>query len=164
MISSRPLSFILTVAAIALMGERPNAQTLAPDKACLVKPGQMDSCVPIVACLIGEDVYFVGQALGWNSGTFAGRTNAGFSCYGTWTARNIANVGQAELECDNGRTGGALFVSQDNMTGTATGHGTMSNGTGLQMWSGRNIQQFIINQTGNVNARLMCGEVEIPLG
>lgn len=68
------------------------------------------------------------------------------------------------MSCENGLTGFVLFTYQDGQTGTATGFGKMSNGHGIQGWSGHNIQQFLINESGDVNAQLLCDSFIVPTG
>jgi hypothetical protein len=156
------LSRILSVAAITLVPICAHASPKV-DMSCLLHFDSPGSCTPLVACLPEANIYFTGRALGWNEGTFAGNTSADFSCTGTWRGQNMFGLGQAIFECDNGLTGAAYFTYQDVETGTATGSGVMSNGMNLQVWSGRNIQQFLVNETGDVDAPLMCGDVQVPI-
>jgi hypothetical protein len=67
------------------------------------------------------------------------------------------------IECDKGLTGIAIFTYHDSQTGTATGLGLMSDGRTVRMCSGRNIRQFPINESGDVSARLMYGDVPVPI-
>lgn len=133
------------------------------DMDCKIKRGSDESCAPLVACIGVNSVYFTGRALGWDSGLVTGTSNAGFSCIGTWKYQNMFGLGQARLACKNGMQGIVYFTAIDNLTGTVTGHGATSDGQPIRVWSGHNIQQFLAGETGDVNARLMCGHVEIPL-
>ncbi len=156
------LSRILTAAAIVLV---PVVTVSGPkvDPDCHMRFGHPDSCSPLVACLGGTGIYFTGRAIGWDTGTFAGDTNGGFSCVGQWQARTALGVGRAAFNCDNGRHGIAFFTSQDNATGTASGFGALDDGSPLRVWSGHNIRQFLINKTGDVDTRLKCGDMDIPV-
>jgi hypothetical protein len=122
------------------------------------------TCAPLIACMGETGIYFTGRAIGWNSGTFAGETNAGFACFGEWTFKGFLGLGEAVIECDNGLTGVIYFTSQDAETGTAIGIGRLSNNATVQMWSGHNIRQFLKNESGEVEPRLMCADVEVPVG
>lgn len=133
------------------------------DMGCKTTVGSPSSCSPLVACIGTSNTYFTGRAVGWNTGTLTGTTNAGFSCKGAWVARNAVGLGQAKIECGNGLKGVAYFTYIDGDTGTVIGHGTTSDGQSIRLWSGQKIQQFLATKTGDVNARLMCGSVEIPL-
>lgn len=156
------LSRILCVAAIALV---PAIGLSGPkvDKNCHLSPGHSDSCTPLVACLGGSGIYFTGRAMGWSRGSFAGDTNGGFSCVGEWKAQTVLGVGQAIFECDNGRRGVAFFTYLDNQTGTVTGHGALDDGRPLHVWSGHNIRQFLVNESGDVNTNLKCGNIDVPI-
>ena len=131
---------------------------------CLPLIGSQENCVPIVGCLGDKGDHFVGRAIGWNTGTFEGVSRSNLTCFGEWTTSNALGFGQANIVCDGDLNGVAYFTYQDEVTGTATGQGVLSDGRPLRMWSGHNIQQFIQNQTGDVDARLMCGEIPVPIG
>ena len=156
------LSRILPAAAIMLL---PLTATAGPkvDLTCDLIPGSLSSCSPLIACIPEAGIYFTGRALGWGDGTFAGETNAGFGCTGSWMTRNFLGLGQAVFECDNDLTGAAYFTYQDNATGTVTGSGAMSNGLSVQVWSGHNVRQFLINEQGDVDAQLICGDLPVPI-
>lgn len=160
------LFLILSLGAIAVLPVMARAQPGASpkvDPTCQIRYGKADSCAPLVACVGTSGIYFAGRALGWNTGTFAGRTNAGFNCSGQWKHRNAIGLGQAVFECDNGLTGIGYFTSLDGPTGTAIGRGMLSDGRPFRMWSGHQIRQFLINESGDVNARLMCADVPVPI-
>lgn len=162
MFALRILSSILPLIAIAVMAE-PGLAGPKVDLSCVHRPDSQENCTPLVACFGTSGLYFTGRAIGWNDGTFAGDTNAGFACIGQWMARNALGLGQAVFECDNGRHGVVYFTYRDNQTGTATGGGFLDDARAVRMWSGHNIHQFIINDSGDINARLMCGDTEVPI-
>lgn len=157
----RSLPLVVTVVALlaapALAGPKvdPNCDQTYEGRA---------TCAPLIACMGETGIYFTGRAIGWNSGTFAGETNAGFACFGEWTFKGFLGLGEAVIECDNGLTGVIYFTAQDAETGTAIGIGRLSNDTKVQMWSGHNIRQFLKNESGEVEPRLMCADVEVPVG
>ncbi len=131
---------------------------------CILKPGQENSCTPLVACVGETGVYFTGRAFGWGeSGTLSGTTNAGYKCKGTWMHRNFFGAGQANLTCSNGLQAVVFYTSVDPETGTVVGHGYTNDRQKISAWSGHKIRQFIVNSAGDVDAKLMCGLVEIPL-
>lgn len=166
MLWSKPLSCIAAAGAI-VVGAALAPKALAADtlsETCLPRIGSQENCVPIVGCLGDEGDHFVGRAIGWDNGTFEGLSRSMLTCFGEWTTSNALGLGQANIYCDEGLKGVAYFAYQDVVTGTATGQGVLSDGSRLRMWSGHNIQQFIQNQTGDVDARLMCGEVPVPIG
>lgn len=156
------ISRILAAAAIIAL---PLSATGQPklDQTCTLNSGSTQSCAPIVGCLGGTGVYFTGRAFGWNSGSLAIETSNQVSCHGTWTSRGVMGFGQAEFICDDGRTGVGLYTAQDAQTGTATGFGKMNDGTTLRVWTGHNIAQFMVNETGDVNTGLECYGVPVPI-
>lgn len=156
------LSRIATAAAITLcvgsVVAGPNVDTT-----CRTSQGTGANCVPFVGCLGENGSFFTGRAIGWDKGTLAVRSSTGAFCSGDWVARNFLGVGQANISCDDGTHGIAYFTYQDPETGTATGHGLMSNGAKLTVWSGQNIRQFLADTSGTVNDNLICGEVVVPI-
>ncbi len=136
------------------------------DMSCDIGPAQVGdpaACSPVVACFEATGIHFTGRAIGWDRGTLAGTTSAGAICTGDWVSRNALGMGQATFACDDGTSGTALFTYQDSLTGTATGHGLSTPFGRLRVWSGHNIRQFLIAETGEVDPRLMCGETPIPI-
>ncbi len=122
----------------------------------------MSNCVPILACLGGSGVYFTGRAIGWGHGTHAGWTSADTSCHGEWRAKGSLGFGEATLVCDNGLSGKAFFTYQHSETGTASGLGQLSNGETFHVWSGTNVDQFLINRYGDVDAAALCQNFSKP--
>lgn len=130
---------------------------------CDLLVGSPDSCSPLVACMPGQGVYFIGRAIGWNTGVLGGYTSTGVACRGTWTTRNMLGLGEANFECDDGLSGTVYFYSIDGLTGTAEGSG-LTNGLGrIHGWSGHNIAQFLDPETGHVDGALMCGPTPMLL-
>ncbi len=129
---------------------------------CRLHQGHMDSCARIVACVSPPTMVFVGRGFGWNHGTITGDLD-GVPCTGSWVSRNVLGLGQAEIRCENGLTGTVFFTYQDSLTGTATGRGMTNRGQMIRVWSGNNIRAFLSHETGRPDARLMCGEREIPI-
>jgi hypothetical protein len=125
--------------------------------------GDPSACSPVVACFEATGVYLTGRAIGWDRGTLAGTTSAGATCTGDWVSRNALGVGQATFTCDDGMSGTAFFTYQDSLTGTATGHGLASPLGRSRVWSGHNIRQFLIAETGRVDPQPLCGDVPIPI-
>jgi len=139
--------------------------TLAPADEllpCKLDRGKMTSCSRIVACVTPPDMVFVGRGFGWNHGTITGKLD-GVNCTGSWVGRNFLGVGEARMSCDNGMTGTVFFTWQDSLTGTATGRGLTNLGQAIRAWSGNNIKAYISRETGKPDARLMCGDQEIPI-
>ncbi|MGR3761005.1 hypothetical protein ACUXV3_12865 [Roseobacteraceae bacterium NS-SX3] len=157
----RPLPFILASTLTALA---PAAADAGPDLAfdCVHKPYDRSNCSPLVACLGGTGIYFTGRAVGWNEGTFAGATSANYVCTGRWQTNGFLGLGEAVFECSNGTTGMAYFTSRDPATGTASGLGRLSNGLTVQMWSGKNVQQFLLNKFGEVDQTKLCRDLNAP--
>ncbi|WP_170326278.1 hypothetical protein [Ruegeria arenilitoris] len=155
MFSLHVLSAIAPVTAIALVATTAQAGPKLPAD-CLAHQGTSANCVPILACLGDSGIYFTGRAIGWSKGTYAGRTSAEFSCHGEWRAQGRLGFGEATLECDNGLTGSAFFTYQHPETGTASGLGRLSNGDTFHVWSGANVDQFLITRYGDVDAGALC--------
>jgi hypothetical protein len=154
------------IVAGGLLGAWPAPAADTVDMACAIgvtEIGDPSACSPVIACFEATGVYFVGRAIGWNRGTLAGTTSAGATCTGEWVSRNMLGVGQASFACDDGTSGTAFFTYQDSLTGTATGHGLSTPMGRLWVWSGNNIRQFLIDQTGEVDPQLFCGDVPIPM-
>lgn len=154
---------ILNAAAISLLPIVSHAQPKV-DQECIRAEGQPANCTPLVACIPESGIFLTGRAFGWHQGSLAGETNAGFACFGQWTADGPFGAGRVDLQCENGQTGIVLFTYQDGPTGATTGFGKMSNGHRIQGWSGQNIQQFLINESGDVDAQLLCGGFVVPIG
>jgi hypothetical protein len=154
----------LTTLACALIASAAAAQEMDPScEIGTAEIGDRDACSPVVACFESYGVHFTGRAIGWNEGTLAGKTSAGAVCTGNWMSRNALGLGQAIFACDDGTTGTAFFTYQDSLTGTATGHGLTDRLGRIRVWSGHNIRQFVINDTGTVDPLLMCGDLAIPI-
>ena len=134
-----------------------------PDENCVDIPDSRDSCSPLLACFGNSGEYFAGRALGRDKGTLAGVTNFGAICTGSWVSRNFIGTGEANFECDNGHWGKVIFHYRDDESGTVKGFGLTNHGVSIRAWSGHYIQDFLDEQSGQVNNKLMCGEVEIPL-
>jgi hypothetical protein len=139
------------------------AATPVPDENCIDIPDSRDSCSPLLACFGNSGEYFAGRALGRDEGTLAGVTNFGAISTGTWVSRNFIGTGEANFECDNGHWGKVIFHYRDGVSGTVKGFGFTNHGVSIRAWSGHYIQDFLDGQSGQVDNKLMCGEVEIPL-
>lgn len=55
-----------------------------------------------------------------------------------------------------------LFTYQHPQTGTASGLGKLSNGESFRVWSGANVDQFLINKYGDVDAGALCQSFSKP--
>lgn len=121
------------------------------------------NCNRIVACIGSEGEWFNGRAFGRGEGTFSGATSGGVPCAGNWMSRNAIGVGQADVFCDDGRTGRVYFTYQDSYTGTALGQGAMTSGQGVRMWSGNNVLAYLRGDTGERIAMLPCDGGDIPI-
>ena len=160
----RPVPPVLVVLASLCAALPAAAQTL--DRSCGIDAPEIGdplACSPVVACFEATGVYFIGRAIGWDRGTLAGTTSAGATCTGDWVSRNRLGVGQAGFACDDGTSGTVFFTYQDSLTGTATGQGLAAPLGRLRDWSGRNIRQILIAETGEIDPQLMCGDVPIPI-
>ncbi len=162
---SHSLSRIAAAGAIAVGAALTSYEVAADTQSapCVQVTGSEENCTPIVGCLGEAGDYFVGRAIGWDTGTFEGVSRSQLTCFGDWTASNAFGLGQANIHCDDGMTGIAYFIYQDGVTGTTKGQGLLDDGRRLRMWSGHNIQQFIQNQSGDLDARLMCGDLPVPI-
>lgn len=121
------------------------------------------NCVRILACYGEAGRWFHGRAFGRGEGTLAGVMDDGVSCTGTWTSRNIVGLGQADVTCDDGATIRVIYYYQDEWTGTATGRGLSSTGARVASWSGEHVLEYFRNGSPTGEARLRCGEYDIPL-
>ncbi|MBW4706883.1 hypothetical protein KX928_03685 [Roseobacter sp. YSTF-M11] len=130
---------------------------------CQSDVGASEVCVPFVGCVGEQGDFFTGRALGRSEGTLAVETDSGTFCSGEWVPRNFIGVGQANFSCDDGRIGIAYFTYQDPRTGTATGHGLLSDGSKLRVWTGNNIRQFLAVDPNNPNGNLTCANSVVPI-
>ncbi len=130
---------------------------------CENRPGSPESCAPVVACMPGDGVYFVGRAIGWNEGTLEGETNTGVACRGSWSVGETLRFGRVRFECDDGIAGRIVYHYQDPQTGTARGTGLISGFGRVRAWSGNNIVQFLDRTESRVDGDLMCGETPMLL-
>ncbi|WP_299643752.1 hypothetical protein [uncultured Ruegeria sp.] len=161
MFSLHVLSAIASAIAIALVASTALAGLKLPAN-CAPNRGNLSNCVPILACLGDSGIFFTGRAIGWGKGTHAGQTSANFGCHGQWRAQGSFGFGEATLECDNGLTGKAFFTYQHPETGTASGIGRLSTGEIFHVWSGNNVDQFLINKYGEVDAGALCQNFTAP--
>lgn len=161
MFSLHVLSAIAPATAITLVATSVLAGPKLPSD-CVGTRNSTSNCAPILACLGDSGIYFTGRAIGWGSGTHAGRTSADFGCHGEWTANGSFGFGEATLECDNGLTGRAFFTYQHPETGTASGLGMLSNGESFHVWSGTNVDQFLVNKYGDIDTSALCQSFAKP--
>ncbi len=49
------------------------------------------------------------------------------------------------------------------LTGTATGLGALSNGEPFRVWTGFNVDQFLLNEYGDIDASEMCKAASKPI-
>ncbi len=159
-----PLRSYPTLAAltIAFWSAAPAAALDLPE--CELNPGSADSCSPVLACMPGDGVWFVGRAIGWDEGTLAGETNTGVQCTGDWAVGESFGFGRARFTCDDGMSGRLPYHYQDVETGTARGTGLISGFGRIRAWSGHNITEFLDRTTGRVDGEFMCGETPLLLG
>jgi len=158
---SLPLSYLgpTAIATLFLLQPAP-AQEIGD---CITQPGAPDSCTPLVACLEKTGVYFMGRAVGFNSGTLAGELSNGAFCTGEWVSRNLLGTGQADFTCDDGQWGRAYFTYLHMPTGTATGRGLTAQGHSVRVWAGHEIRAFLREETGEPDPKLFCDTQEIPI-
>ena len=130
---------------------------------CDLAPGSAESCTPVLACMPGDGVWFVGRAVGWDRGTLSGVTNTGVSCTGEWVVGETIAFGRVRFSCDDGLAGRMIYFYQDNETGTARGTGLVSGFGRIRAWSGHNITRFLDRTTGRVDGDFMCGDAPLLL-
>ena len=151
----------LAALTIAFWAAAPATALDLPD--CELAPGRANSCAPVLACMPGDGVWFVGRAVGWDQGTLSGVTNTGVQCTGEWAVGETIAFGRVRFSCDDGLTGRMIYFYQDNETGTARGAGLVSGFGRIRAWSGHNITQFLDRTTGRVDGEFMCGDAPLLL-
>lgn len=153
---------IFSLVAIGLL---PQALSAGPsvDTSCALKPGQSDNCVPFVGCIGDDGTYFTGRVFGWGEGTLAASRSDGPTCTGGWRAGAVGDLGQGFMTCDDGVEAVVYYYAQDSETGTVIGRGATNDGRSVKVWSGHNIRQFLKNESGAVDAWLLCGGTRIPI-
>lgn len=149
-----PVAFaLLRLAPLSAQAQMPALCPLTGDQA---------NCVRVLACIGNGDSWFHGRALGRGQGTLHGQISDGTRCHGHWTQRNALGLGQAGLNCDDGRRATVLFTYQDEWTGTTTGIGSFDDGRPVTAWSGRNVLNYLDRVTGRPN-RLPCPSGQVPI-
>jgi len=141
------------------LGGEPAAPAI-PD--CVLTPGSPESCSRVLACIGVDGLYFDGGAFGWDTGEVLGQRNDGVACAGPWRSGGFLGTGTAQLLCEDGLTGDAIYYSQDDETGTTIGRGTDSLGRPVIAWSGENVLRYL-TPDGSPSARLPCGATPIPI-
>ncbi|WP_019295011.1 MULTISPECIES: hypothetical protein [unclassified Leisingera] len=125
-------------------------------KNCTHSPGDPNNCTPVAACLEGGDL-FTGRAIGWLDGTFSGRTVAGAECSGQWKIQStVGNYGNAQITCDDGRSGAAKFSYANLAAYTVWGTGELSDGGEFKVWAGKGLKGLLKRKYGTANA--ICAE------
>lgn len=159
------LSRITATAAMTLL-----ASTVAADwivnTVCDDVPDGTQYCAPVVGCFDdSRNVTFIGRATGTGAadGPILGRTNEGVICEGHWVSDRELGFGRATFSCEDGRKGHATYTSVDPPTGTTFGSGLTEDGVQIRVWSGRAIDQFVMNKDGDLDMRLMCSGIPIPI-
>ncbi len=122
-----------------------------------------ENCNRVVACVGSDGLWFNGRAFGRGEGTFAGKLSDGTLCDGTWMSRNLLGLGQADVTCEDGRSGRVFYTYQDSYTGTAIGNGLMNTGESIKIWSGNNVLAYLRGDTGERIAMLPCNGAAIPI-
>lgn len=118
-------------------------------------------CVPVIGCIEDTSEYFEGRTFGKSEGTFSTDSSVAVTCFGNW-GRTMLGMGSAEFQCDDGRTGKAMFYYLEKETGTALGKGITSAGENLRFWAGHNLPAFF-GQDGVAAQVMTCGSAEVPL-
>jgi len=131
--------------------------------ACEGLPYSTDNCVRVLACIGQGGLWFDGQARGWNEGTVQGATSDGVACSGRWRSGGFLGTGSSRMECADGRQVAVVYFMQDNETGTVVGRGQDDRGTGITVWTGQNVLEYLTPR-GTVGASLPCGPMSIPVG
>ena len=147
---------------ICLLSATP-AALHAQTEDCNTNSRDVDSCALIVACIEETSDYFIGKAFGFESGRLGGELQDGTLCTGDWVARNSLGLGTVNIDCDNGVSADVIFTYQHRQTGTATGFGKTSDGRFVKVWAGKHIMKFLSMTTDQVDPKLICGSVEIPM-
>lgn len=122
-----------------------------------------DSCSRILACIGDDGRWFHGRGFGRGEGTLTGVIDDGTTCTGTWMSQNMFGLGQADVACSDGMTVRVFFYYQDPYTGTATGRGISNRNEPVQSWSGTHVLDYFRDNSPTAEARLRCGEHDIPL-
>ncbi len=94
----------LAALTIAFWTAAPASALDLPD--CDPAPGSAESCAPVLACMPGEGVWFVGRAVGWDRGTLSGVTNTGVKCTGEWAVGETSPLAGCGLPAMTGCRGG----------------------------------------------------------
>ncbi|MEP2642538.1 hypothetical protein [Roseobacter sp.] len=159
------LSRIIATAAMTLLASTVTAEW-ALNTVCDDPPNGTQYCVPVVGCFDdSNNVTFIGRATGAGApnGLIYGRTNQGIVCEGNWVSNTDLGFGRASFACEDGRQGHLTYTSVDPSTGTTFGSGVTEDGVQIRVWSGRAIDQFVMTDNGDLDTRLMCNGIPIPL-
>ena len=121
-----------------------------------------DNCVRVLACFGDQGVWFHGRAYGRGEGTIVGIRSDGVGCAGTWVARNVFGVGQADVICEDEDGATVIYTVHDDPTGTVVGHGRTLLGAPVKAWSGLYVLEYL-TQDGTPAGTLPCGDTSIPM-
>lgn len=125
--------------------------------------GEANNCAQVLACIGDDGLWFRGRAVGWNEGILGGHLSDGTACSGEWGRGGwFGRSLDATLSCTDGRTGSFRYTAQDSVTGTGIAHGRMSDGAGVQAWTGANVLDYLTPE-GERYALLPCGPTAIPI-
>lgn len=142
----------------ALLATSAHAQT-GP---CRNIPYSAQNCVPVLACVGDQGLFFEGRAFGWGEGRVSGFISDDTFCEGTWAANGPSEPGTSALNCTDGTDIDVLYYTQDNATGTVVGEGEDSRGREILAWTGENVKQFLTGPDA-FGPALPCVQGDIPI-
>jgi len=131
-------------------------------RTCRNIPFSQDNCVRFVGCIGDQGLRFDGNARGWDQGTATAEISDFTQCRGTWDSNGPLGTGVANMTCEDGVTFDVIYYSQDGVTGTVIGRGMDSTGRAIQVWSGKNVLEFLTPDGSDI-AYLPCISGDIPL-
>lgn len=121
-------------------------------------PGSAQSCVPVYACIGGEDL-FVGRSVGWEQASLTGTLSTGATCNGTVTATRTG--GQATFRCSDGQSANLNFALAGDRTSTALAIGRTNQDREIRGWSGPALRDYFAR--GGGGAILICGATTVAV-
>lgn len=122
-----------------------------------------DECNKLVACNESSGEYFQGGASNADEGVIFIRSSSGTECTGDWW-RTLFGMGQAQITCDDGRQGQALFSWFERDTGTVVGNGKFDDGALIRFWTGTNLNGYFAIHGDKERPRMKCSSADLLLG
>ena len=130
---------------------------------CILKPEDPENCIGVVGCIGKEGAYFFAQGRGWGTGRLEGATSEGATCEGTFEYRKMVEMAKSTVTCSNDETVDITFFARDSVRVVGQGQGRSSQGRRFEVWGGKDIVAYLLNERPDGEIGLTCGGESVPL-